>query len=137
MRPRKTQKATSSFRRPFKHGPEELQQIAFFDYCRLVSAQHSAWRLAYHIPNESKASIQRRITLARAGLKKGMPDIHIPVANEKYHSLFIEMKVKPNKASPHQVEMMCDLIAQGNYACICWSASEAIEVVAKYIDNKL
>lgn len=123
--------------RTFRHGPEELQQIAFFDYCRLVSSHHAAWRLAYHIPNESKSSIPRRITLARAGLKKGMPDIHIPVPSDKYHALFIEMKVKPNKPSPHQVEMLRDLIAQGNYACICWSASEAIDMVAKYIDNKL
>lgn len=133
----KTKKAARTIKRSFKHGPEELQQIAFFDYCRLVASHHAAWRMAYHIPNESKASIQRRITMARAGVKKGMPDICIPIANDKYHSLYIEMKVKPNKASPHQVEMMCELMANGNYACICWSSAEAIDMVTKYIDNKL
>jgi hypothetical protein len=75
--------------------------------------------------------------MARAGLRKGVPDICIPVSNNKYHSLYIEMKVKPNKPTDAQLEWLSDLMALGNYACICWSAGEAIEMVAKYISNKL
>jgi hypothetical protein len=111
--------------------------IAFFDYCRAMAHTNAAWKLAFHVPNERKASIQRRITMARAGVKKGIPDICIPVANDKYHSLFIEMKVKPNKASPEQIEVLKALYQEGNYSCICWSADQAIEVVTRYIGNKL
>lgn len=123
--------------RTFRHGPEELEMIAFFDYARAVSISHPGWRLAYHIPNERKASIQRRITMAKAGVKKGMPDICLPVANDKYNALYIEMKVKPNKPSEAQKEILKELAAVGNYACICWSATEAIEVAQKYLANKL
>lgn len=121
----------------FRHGPEELEMITFFDYARAVSHSHPAWRMAYHIPNERKASIQRRMTMARAGVKKGIPDICVPVANDKYHALYIEMKVKPNKPSDAQREVLKELAAVGNYTCICWSATEAIEMVEKYIKNKL
>jgi hypothetical protein len=121
----------------FKHGPEELQMMAFFDYCKVMENRHKAWKLAYHIPNERKASIQRRITMARCGVKKGMPDICIPVPNDKYASLYIEMKVKPNKPSKEQLELLKELYSAGSYSCIAWSAEEAISVVNKYLENKL
>jgi hypothetical protein len=111
--------------------------IVFFDYCRSMAHINPAYALAYHVPNESKASIARRVTLKRAGLKKGVPDICVPVANDKYHSLYIEMKIKPNKASPEQMSLLQHLNAVGNYAVLCWSADEAMDILDKYIANRL
>lgn len=117
--------------------PEEQEQTAFFDYCRAMSHVHSGYALAFAIPNERKASIQRRIAMKRAGLTKGIPDICVPVGNDKFNALFIEMKVKPNRASPEQMDILRKLNAVGNYAVICWSADEAIEIITKYIHNQL
>lgn len=111
--------------------------IAFFDYCRAMAHVKPAYALAYHIPNERKASVQRRITMAKAGVKKGIPDICVPVPNDKYHSLYIEMKVKPNKPSPEQIALLKHLNSVGNYAILCWSAAEAMEALDKYLANKL
>lgn len=122
---------------PYSAGPEETEQIKFFDFCRAMAHSHPAYRLAWHVPNERKASIIRRAKMKLAGVKKGVPDITIPVPNDKYTSLFIEMKVKPNKPSPEQLDMLKDLNAVGAYAVICWSADEAIEVIQKYVSNKL
>lgn len=121
----------------FKHGPEELEMFAFFDFCRYMEEQHPAYRLAFHVPNERKASIQRRVALKRAGVRKGIPDIVIPVPNDKYAGLYIEMKVKPNKASSEQMAVLRHLNSVGNYAVLCWSASEAIETLKKYVANQL
>jgi hypothetical protein len=121
----------------FKHGPEELEMFAFFDFCRIMESQHPAYGMAFHVPNERKASIQRRVALKRAGVRKGIPDIVVPVPNDKYASLYIEMKVKPNKASPEQMAVLRHLNAVGNYAVLCWSANDAIEIVKKYLANKL
>ena len=121
----------------FRRGAEEIQMMVFFDYCRAMSHMHPAYGMAFHIPNERKASIQRRVALKRAGLKKGVPDICVPVPNEKYHALYIEMKVKPNKPSPEQLELLSQLNSQGNYAILCWSASAAMEILDNYIGNKL
>ena len=117
--------------------PEEQEQTTFFDYCRAKSHCHPAYSMAFAIPNERKASIQRRMAMKRAGLTKGIPDICIPVPNDKYASLYIEMKVKPNKPSPEQIAIMKSLSAVGNYAVLCWSANEAIEIIDKYIANQL
>ncbi len=124
-------------KRKFKHGPEELQQIAFFDFCRAMQHTHLGYALAYHVPNERMASIQRRMTLKRAGVRKGVPDICVPVRNDKYSALYIEMKVKPNKPSPEQISLIQHLNIAGNYAVICWSADEAIKIIQDYINNKL
>ena len=121
----------------FRHKPEETAMIVFFDYCRAMAHAHKGYGLAFHIPNESKSSIQRRMTMKRAGVKKGIPDICVPIANDKFASLFIEMKIKPNKPSPEQMQLIRELNQVGNYAALCWSADEAIEMLNKYLNNKL
>lgn len=102
-----------------------------------MAHQNDAFALAFHIGNERKASIQRRMAMKRAGVKKGVPDICVPVPNKKYHALYIEMKVKPNKPSPEQIEFLQRLNQCGNYAVIAWSGGEAIEILQKYIQNQL
>jgi hypothetical protein len=121
----------------YKHGPEELQMIAFFDWVRATETQEPRYKLFFHCPNERKASIQRRITMARAGVRKGIPDICYPVPNHTYTGLFIEMKVKPNKPSKEQLEVLEHLKSVGAYAVVCWSASEAIEIATAYTNNTL
>lgn len=120
-------------------GPEEQQQTLFFDYCREMARvkDHPAYSLTFHIGNERKASIQRRMAMKRAGVRKGVPDICVPVANSKFNCLFIEMKVKPNKLSPEQAEFLRHLNACGNYAVVAWSGEEAIDILEKYINNRL
>jgi len=117
--------------------PEEQQQTAFFDYCRAMAHVHKGYELAFAIPNERKASIARHVAMKRAGLTKGIPDICVPIANDKYSALYIEMKIKPNKASSEQMDILRKLNAAGNYAVICWSANEAIEIISKYLSNAI
>lgn len=121
----------------YRHGPEELEMIAFFDWIRLQEPQKPHYALFFHCPNERKASIQRRITMARAGVRKGIPDICYPVPNKKYSGLYIEMKVKPNKPSKEQTAVLEHLKEVGAYACVCWSASEAMEIASAYTNNAL
>lgn len=121
----------------FRHKPEETAMIVFFDYCRAMAHAHHAYSLAFHIPNESKSSIQRRMSMKRAGVKKGVPDICVPVPNDKFAALYIEMKIKPNKPSSEQMQLIRELNQVGNYAALCWSADEAIEMMDKYIRNQL
>lgn len=116
--------------------PEEAQQIAFFEWLKQAEKEHPGLALAFAVPNERKCSIQRRISMRKAGVKSGIPDIMIPLPNERYHGLFIEMKVKPNKATPEQKVMLHALALAGYYSVICWSAEEAIEVTSDYLKNK-
>ena len=132
-----TSRSNPLVKRKFCMGREEQEMILFFDYCRVKARHHPAFALAYHIPNERKASVARRMTLKRAGVRKGIPDICVPVACSGYHALYIEMKIKPNRPSPEQIELLEHLNAAGNYARLCWSADEAIEILNKYVTGLL
>lgn len=124
-------------RKPYRQGAEEREQSLFFDFVRLKALQDARLYTVYHIPNEGKASIQRRLAMARAGLRKGIPDVCCPFPNAKHHALYIEMKVKPNKPSIAQKEMLEHLNKSGNLAVICWSGSEAIQTLERYIADEI
>ena len=121
----------------WKPGPEEQAQTAFFDFCALMASAHPAYALAYHVPNERKASIQRRVALKRAGVRKGVPDIVVPVPCGSFAALYIELKIKPNKPSPEQLDLISRLNQAGNFATVAWSADEAIELMKLYVSGKL
>jgi hypothetical protein len=122
--------------RRFKHGPEELQMMLFYDLCKIELMQPKAspiWALGFHIPNESKCSIQRRITLGKCMVRPGIPDLFFAMPTKNHHGLFIEMKVKPNRPTPAQLKWIQWLNEQDYMAVVAYSADEAIEYVKRYL----
>ena len=109
------------------HMSEADEQIAVIEYCELLGIP------VYHIPNEGKRSVWAGANLKRQGLRKGVPDLCIPVARGKYHSLYIEMKSKGGKVSPSQVDWIYLLRNQGMCAAVCYGADSAIELVKRYM----
>ena len=89
--------------------------------------------LLYHIPNENKDKITATI-LKTMGVKKGVPDLHLPVPAGKYHSLYIEMKAADGKPEPDQLWWRDKLREQGNAHAICYGWKHASEVLEWYLD---
>ena len=81
---------------------ETADQIALFDLALLLEKQHPELRLMFHVPNEGKRSVYSGAELKRAGLKKGVPDVMLPVARKGYNGLAIEMKAGKNKPTEEQ-----------------------------------
>ena len=48
--------------------------------------------------------IRTAANLKKEGVKRGVPDICLPVSRGKYHGLYIEMKAGKNKPSKEQKE---------------------------------
>ena len=75
--------------------------------------------------------------LKRQGVKAGVSDIFLPLPNEKYHGMFIEMKVHPNKPSEKQKIFISNMLKNG-YSCkVCYSSEEAVKEIIKYIGRNL
>lgn len=98
----------------------------------------------YAIPNQnillskvkSQAHRYKVINYSKAeGLKKGVPDLHLPVSRGGYLSLYIEMKVKNNKPDKTQEEWADRLSDLGNLVIYCWSAQDAIQVLVDYLNG--
>ena len=88
--------------------------------------------LLYHIPNENKDKITATI-LKTIGVKKGVPDLHLPVPAGKYHSLYIEMKAADGKPEPDQLWWRDKLKEHGNAHAICYGWKHASEVLEWYL----
>ena len=82
----------------------------------------------------SKTHRMQAINYMKAeGLKKGVPDLHLPVSRGGYNSLYIEMKAKNGKPSKEQEVWADRLSGYGNLVIYCWGAGEAIQVLSDYL----
>ena len=88
----------------------------------------------FAIPNAAKRSFALAAYMRAEGMRAGIPDLMLAVPRGYRHGLFIELKRRPNKASPEQVDVMKYLNAGGGYrAVICWSTDEAIAAIKEYL----
>lgn len=96
--------------------------------------------LLHAIPNggsrgDTQSSIIRGSMLKAEGVKKGVPDIFLPVPNKQYHGLYIELKVADRtkgRVSREQVEFMQEVRALGYCAVVCYGADEAKSAICEY-----
>ncbi len=120
---------------------EEDEQIALFQWAELMSGKYPELQLMYHIPNEGKRSLATGGRLKAMGLKKGVPDICLPVPRGKYHGLYVEMKREiGGKLTEEQYQWLKDLDKQGYAVTLChgWrKASVEIETYLKIKEVKL
>lgn len=116
---------------------EHGEQSALFDWALMMESQHPELRLMYAIPNGGHRRIAVAMKLKAEGVKKGVPDVHLPCARGRWHGLYIEMKVKPNHPTDEQQVMMEALNEQGYAAVVCYSFEDARDTVLGYLGNGL
>ena len=107
--------------------PERDEQIIF---CTWLD-KHGI--LYYAIPNGGARHRLEAINLKRAGMKPGVPDICIPISSSGYHALYIELKSPKGVVSEAQKYWIGELNGKNNLAKVCYSAREAIQLVAHYL----
>lgn len=115
---------------------EEQEQIVVFQWAELMANRYPELNLIMHIPNGGLRSKPEAVRFKRAGVKKGVPDIFLPVPKKGYHGLWIEMKrQKGGRLSPEQKAWIDNLNAQGYLAARCDGADDAIRVIKEYIEK--
>lgn len=111
------------------------------DQLQIICADYLRWKypdlLFCHIPNGGSRNAIEGKKLKRMGVTPGMPDIFIPLANRKYEYLgfFCELKVKPNKPTKTQIEVLNKLTENGYFCCVCYDADQFMESVNKYLQT--
>lgn len=99
-----------------------------------VRAQYPELALLYHIENERQCSPQQAARRKRMGVKKGVPDLCLPVARGRYHGLYIELKTPTGRATPEQRWWCEQLAAMGCCARVCYGWENAARVLAWYLE---
>lgn len=115
--------------------PEEsVEQIALFQWAAFQTGKWPQLRMMYAIPN---GGLRHKATAARMkqeGVKRGVPDICLPVARGEYHGLYIELKrIRGGRTSDDQEEWIEDLTAEGYRAVVCKGWIKASEEIARYM----
>lgn len=85
--------------------------------------------------NDSQTNKIRGAMLKAEGVKKGVPDIFLPMPLNGYHGLYIEMKVADNKKGRPSAEQLAflDNVGKLGYAyAICYGAEQAKKVICQY-----
>lgn len=71
------------------------------------------------------------------GMKKGYPDIFLPVARtvgkETYHGLFIELKQKDGRPTKEQLWWNKRLNEEGYMAVFCYGLDDARKIICNYL----
>ena len=106
---------------------EWQEQVAVIQYCQLNHI------LCNHTPNEGKRSLAEGKKLKEMGLSPGFPDISILEPRGKYHGMYIEMKRVGNVPTDDQIKWLMELKARGYATALCYSATEAIAKIDKYM----
>ncbi len=98
-----------------------------------IRAHWPELKLLHHIPNGGNRGAVTGANLKRAGVKSGVPDLHLPVPRGKYASLYIEMKIPGEEPEPNQEWWAEQLRAVGNCAEVAHGYKSAIRVIEWYM----
>lgn len=113
---------------------EGEEQATLFNWARMQMWKHPCLALMYHIPNEGQRSKANGGRMVAEGLKKGVPDICLPVPRGRYHGLYIELKrLKGGRPTDEQKDWIEKLRAQGYMAEICNGWAAASQVILAYL----
>lgn len=113
---------------------EHQHQVNVINWSLIHRAEYPDLKLLHAVPNGGRRDPIEAKHLQDEGLKPGVPDLHLPVAKGKYHSLYIEMKTETGKASLEQLWWVDELNKSGNFAEICHGYLSAIRVIEWYLN---
>lgn len=114
---------------------EHKEQAALFSMAARAAVKYPELELLNGSLNGVRLTIGQAVKAKKSGMKKGYPDIFLPVPRREWHGLYIEMKAQGGRAQPEQKEWMRRLTEQGYYCTVCWSAVEAWDEIVAYLEN--
>jgi hypothetical protein len=109
-------------------------QCQIFEWATLHRNTWPELDLLVGSPSGVRMSIGLRMKCLRLGIvKKGHPDLHLPVARGGFNAFYLELKVNGKKPTPEQMDYMARLRHEGNYASYCDGFDEAVAAIVSYL----
>lgn len=112
---------------------ELTEQIKLFNWAESVKDFVPELKMMYHVPNEGKRQQGTGAILKAAGMRKGVPDIVLPVARQGYHGLYIELKFGKNKPTREQEAYLQALRNAGYQSAVAYGFEQAREIIRHYL----
>lgn len=114
---------------------EAKHQQAVFKWAAQPSIR-SRWpelALLHHIKNETTEGVKQVAVDKAMGVKRGAPDLCLPVPRGKYHGLYIELKTETGRTSDAQEWWGEALLRQGYMWEACHGWTSAVKTLEWYL----
>jgi len=111
---------------------ESEQQIAFFNWCRVMAGSDSRLGTIFAVPNGGYRSKATGGRMKSEGLKAGVWDIFIPVQMGQHCGMWIEMKAGKNSLTPGQFAFR-NAVGDAYRWKVCYSWHDAVEATCDYL----
>ena len=112
---------------------ESRMQVACVKWFRLQYRQFG--ELLIHVPNGGSRDLRTAQRLKAEGVIPGVSDLVLFMPNTKYHGLFLELKIKPNKQSEHQKKWQLIVEAMNYRYVMVYSFEDFKLQIESYFDN--
>ena len=112
---------------------EHRIQQAYFTWAMYARVEYPDLELLYAIPNGGARNVQTGARLKAEGVRRGVPDMHLPVARGEFIGLWLEFKTETNYADAEQKKRMERLRAAGHRCEIVRSADDARRITEEYL----
>lgn len=116
---------------------EEREQARLIKWTHLPAVRKIAPDLAFlfHVPNGGRRDGLTGSQMTALGVKRGVPDLWLPIPSQTCSGLIIEMKSATGRTSPDQIRWI-DRMERAGWLCeVCRSADEAREVLISYMGS--
>lgn len=116
---------------------EEIEQARLIKWSHLTAARAlmPALRWLHHSPNGGKRDAVTGGQMKALGVKRGFPDLILPVQSGPHPGLIIEMKSDTGTTTPEQKDWIAHFEAQGWQTRLARSAQEARTTLCLYLNT--
>lgn len=112
---------------------EAEHQRNIFAWSELHREEYPELKYLAHVKNEEKTGA-KEVAIDRAnGVRKGFPDLILPIPRGGYGCCMIELKTEKGRASDAQKWWVEHMNAEGNFAEICHGWTSAVRVLEWYL----
>jgi hypothetical protein len=112
---------------------ESSHQIFIFQVLELNEREFPFLKFVYAVPNGGHRHPATAGRMKAEGVRKGVPDIVLPVPNTYYHGAYFELKKDAKcRATPEQKEFIEFVKSQGYYADVCYGADDVLDRIEAY-----
>jgi hypothetical protein len=120
-------------RNPAIRTSEHVEQVTLMRWAALQERRYPELRLLHAVPNGGARHKAVAAAMRAEGVRRGVPDLDLPVARGQWHGLRIELKAKGGRLTPEQTQWLADLTAEGYRAEVCTGWESARELILEYL----
>lgn len=114
---------------------EHEHQVALFAWAEGATDRWPELALMFAIANGGKRGSGEAGKLKAEGVKRGVPDLCLPVPRSVWHGLYVELKRVGGKPDERQLEWRAQLRAQGYRSEIVEGWQAARDLIVRYLES--